>query len=202
MLIALSRCQPEQVIKDPMGETASVVDVRDGWVRLRYHHKSQSEDYVDDSGQTLKVSGRRNVTVDVSPDMVVDLLEDETNRRDDRQTGEDEMAKTKTNAKAKTKAKTEVKAKAKDKDKAEAKVKAEAKNGKMSALDAAVKVLSTAKEPMNCKELVDAMSQRKLWVSANGKTPHLTLSSAIQRDIKKGKESRFKKAGRGKFAVK
>ena len=75
-------------------------------------------------------------------------------------------------------------------------------NGKLSALDAAAKVLSESKEPMNAKELIEAMAARKLWTSPGGKTPHATLYAAITREIaKKGKDARFKKTGRGKFAA-
>ncbi len=82
-------------------------------------------------------------------------------------------------------------------------VKSEAKaNGKLSALDAAAKVLATAKEPMNAKELIEAMAAKKLWTSPGGKTPHATLYAAITREIaKKGEDARFKKTGRGKFAA-
>ncbi len=73
---------------------------------------------------------------------------------------------------------------------------------KLSALAAAAKVLATADEPLNAKELIEAMAQKRLWKSPGGKTPHATLYSAIAREINtKGKKSRFKKAERGKFAV-
>ncbi len=72
-----------------------------------------------------------------------------------------------------------------------------AKAKKLSAIDAAAKVLATVKEPMNCKELVEAMAKKKLWISPGGKTPHATLYSAILREINgKGKDARFKKAER------
>jgi len=71
---------------------------------------------------------------------------------------------------------------------------------KLSALSAAAKVLATAKAPMTCQELIEAMAKKKLWTSPGGKTPHATLYSAIMREISvKGKDSRFKKAERGKF---
>jgi hypothetical protein len=74
---------------------------------------------------------------------------------------------------------------------------------KPSALDAAAKVLAEAKAPMTTKELVEAMSANGLWKSPEGKTPDRTLYSAIAREIlKKGKASRFKKAEKGKFALK
>jgi hypothetical protein len=74
---------------------------------------------------------------------------------------------------------------------------------KLSALDAAAKVLSSSSEPMNCKELIDAMTSKGLWTTPGGKTPHATLYSAIIREITvKGKDSRFKKTERGKFTIK
>jgi len=73
---------------------------------------------------------------------------------------------------------------------------------KLSAIDAAAKVLATAKGPMNCKELIEALAAKKLWTSPGGKTPHATLYSAILREIAtKGKDARFKKTERGKFAA-
>jgi hypothetical protein len=76
------------------------------------------------------------------------------------------------------------------------------KEKKVSALDAAARVLGEAKEPMNCQEMIAAMAAKDYWKSPGGKTPHATLYSAILREIdKKGKESRFKKADRGKFTI-
>jgi hypothetical protein len=81
------------------------------------------------------------------------------------------------------------------------KVNAEAK--KTSALDAAAKVLAGTGRPMNSKELVEQMAAKGFWTSPGGKTPHATLHAAISREIKvKGKDSRFVKAGPGKFANK
>jgi hypothetical protein len=73
--------------------------------------------------------------------------------------------------------------------------------GKMSGLDAAVKVLSETGEPMSCGSLAGTAIKKGYW-SPEGKTPHATLYSAILREIaKKGKESRFKKVERGRFAL-
>ena len=73
---------------------------------------------------------------------------------------------------------------------------------KLSALAAAAKVLSASKEPMNAKQMIEAMAAKGLWSSPGGKTPWATLYSAIARSINKdGKESCFKKAERGKFAL-
>jgi len=79
-------------------------------------------------------------------------------------------------------------------------------NGKakqLSAIDAAAKVLSASKEPMTVKELIETMAAKKLWTSPRGKTPDRTLYAAILREINtKGKDARFKKTERGKFAAK
>jgi hypothetical protein len=82
------------------------------------------------------------------------------------------------------------------------KAKPEKPEGKLSCLDAAAKVLGESKEPMNTKEMIEAMAAKGLWSSPNGQTPAATLYSAILREIKtKGNESRFKKTERGKFAL-
>jgi hypothetical protein len=75
------------------------------------------------------------------------------------------------------------------------------RDDKMSCIDAAAKVLASKGEPMNCQEMIEAMGTKGLWKSPGGKTPASTLYSSILREMKnKGKESRFKKADRGKFA--
>ncbi|MFO7956308.1 MAG: winged helix-turn-helix domain-containing protein [Candidatus Brocadiia bacterium] len=72
---------------------------------------------------------------------------------------------------------------------------------KMSGLDAAAKVLEEADEPLRCKEIARRALEAGYWAS-DGKTPHATIYSAILRDMqKKGDESRFRKAGRGLFAL-
>jgi hypothetical protein len=82
------------------------------------------------------------------------------------------------------------------------KAKAEPKPKKMSALDAAAKVLGEQGKPMNCIELIDEMSRKNYWTSPNGATPQATLYAAIMREVKtKGKDARFVKAERGKFGA-
>ena len=84
-----------------------------------------------------------------------------------------------------------------------AKTKKEQTGKKLSAIDAAAQVLASSKEPMNAKEMIEAMAAKALWTSPGGKTPHATLYSAIIREIAlKGKEARFVKTERGKFAAK
>jgi len=79
------------------------------------------------------------------------------------------------------------------------KPKGERKGG---ALDAAVQVLKTAGGgPLGCKEMVERMLAKGLW-QTKGKTPAATLYAAIIREIAaKGKDARFRKDGRGQFAL-
>ncbi len=75
------------------------------------------------------------------------------------------------------------------------------KSKRTSALDAAAKVLAEAGEPLNTKQMIEAMAEKGYWTSPGGKTPHATLYSAILREINgKGSESRFVKSERGRFA--
>jgi len=79
--------------------------------------------------------------------------------------------------------------------------KTERKDGKMSGLDAAAKVLTDAGAPLNAKEILDRIQAAGLW-STNGKTPQATLYAAIIREIAaKGEDSRFRKMERGKFSA-
>jgi HB1, ASXL, restriction endonuclease HTH domain len=97
-----------------------------------------------------------------------------------------ESSKTKSKAKGKTKGKQP---------------ETKGQDGQLSCLNAAAKVLSEKGEPMTCKEMIEAMAAKGYWTTPGGKTPHATLYSSIAREIRdKGKDSRFKKSERGKFA--
>jgi hypothetical protein len=73
---------------------------------------------------------------------------------------------------------------------------------KLSALDAAAKVLAEAGEPLTSKEMIDAMATKGYWTSPGGATPWATLYSALIREIAtKGTEARFQKTERGHFAL-
>jgi hypothetical protein len=94
--------------------------------------------------------------------------------------------------------KTKAKANAKTKGK---RSKTKGQDGQLSCLNAAAKVLAEKGEPMNCKEMIEAMAAKGYWTTPGGKTPHATLYASIAREIRdKGKDSRFKKSERGKFA--
>jgi len=73
-------------------------------------------------------------------------------------------------------------------------------NRKLSALDAAAKVLREAGTAMSVKQLIETMAERGLWTSPGGKTPQATLYSSILREITtKGSAARFQKTDRGRF---
>jgi hypothetical protein len=50
---------------------------------------------------------------------------------------------------------------------------------KLSALDAAAKVLAETKKPLSTKELIEGMATKGYWTSPGGKTPHATLFTAV-----------------------
>ncbi len=82
-----------------------------------------------------------------------------------------------------------------------AKSRGSAARSKLSALDAAAKVLAETGTAMNCKALIEAMAAKGYWKSPGGATPWSTLYAAMIKEIAtKGKESRFKKTDRGRFA--
>jgi len=82
---------------------------------------------------------------------------------------------------------------------------ADATAGPLGMVAAAAEVLRESGEPMRCRAIVEAMRDKGLWASPNGKTPEATLHSAIMREINKAVETatvaRFRKVGRGQFAL-
>ena len=76
-------------------------------------------------------------------------------------------------------------------------------DGKLSQLDAAVKVLAEAGTPLTTKAMIEAMATKGYWTSPGGATPWATLYSALIREIgQKGDASRFVKADKGLFGLK
>jgi len=70
-----------------------------------------------------------------------------------------------------------------------------------SLLDLAAEVLAEAKEPLDCKTIVEKVLASGRW-QTRGKTPEATLYSAITREIsKKGDDARFEKVDRGQFQL-
>lgn len=76
------------------------------------------------------------------------------------------------------------------------------KDGTMSCINAAHRVLSESKQPMKVRAIYETAVE-KGYCQLNGLTPILTLSALLQLDIKKyGKKSRFTKVERGLFTAK
>ena len=91
------------------------------------------------------------------------------------------MSRTRKAAAKAAPAKTETKAKA---------VTAPAKG--LSLLSAAIEVLKESDEPLNCRQMVEAVKAKGLWTPGAGKTPEQTLYSSIKREIApKGDARRF-----------
>ena len=91
---------------------------------------------------------------------------------------------------------------ASDKPKRQRKAAAAPKEKKVSALDAAARVLAEENRPMTCQEMIEVMAARGYWASPNGATPAATLYSALLREITtKADAARFVKTERGKFAL-
>ena len=75
---------------------------------------------------------------------------------------------------------------------------------RMSLLDAAVEVLKAAgpDNPMNCKEILEAIIERQLWIPTPGKTPEQTLYGSIFREINTKEHPRIAKSNvKGKFVI-
>jgi hypothetical protein len=78
----------------------------------------------------------------------------------------------------------------------------EAPPQKLSALDAAARVLGETKQALSCAQLIEKMAAQGYWTSPAGKTPQATLYAAILREIRvKGEQARFRKTAPGQFAL-
>jgi hypothetical protein len=73
---------------------------------------------------------------------------------------------------------------------------------RLSALDAALRVLAESGQAMSCQELIAAMTVKNYWSSPKGRTPAGTLYACFLREMKtKGDKARMIKTTRGKFAL-
>ena len=62
-------------------------------------------------------------------------------------------------------------------------------------------MLAESGAAMTTNEMIAQMAAKGYWTSPGGQTPAATLYSAILRELKtKGKDARFAKTERGKFA--
>ena len=161
-----------------LNETGTLIRANDCRALVREDRPSTEVTFTDADGEVRQFQGRKSHLTSWAPNTVVEPI----------QTPAQEIDMT---------TKTEKKSVAK-----KVETKSKPTESKMSALDAAAKVLGDSKEPMGCKEMIEKMAARKLWTSPGGKTPASTLYSSLLREINtKGKESRFKKVERGKFVA-
>jgi hypothetical protein len=170
---------------------------------VRLHGAVREVEFDDHDGQPrhFRAASARTTTWALAT-----LVEPILNPEDDQFSNHEEFAMStkiatkKAGTKKANKGKAPATTKAPTKDNATKKAKAD---GKLSALDAAAKVLGENKEPMNTKQMIEQMAAKGYWTSPGGKTPWATLYSAILREIQvKGADSRFKKADRGTFTLK
>ena len=76
------------------------------------------------------------------------------------------------------------------------------KVNKLSALDAAIRVLAETGQAMTCSELIAAMAAQGYWTSPRGRTPQATLYASFLRELRtRGEKARVVKTSPGKFAV-
>jgi hypothetical protein len=155
---------------------------------VRLDRPVQEVEFVDGEGQSRRFQSRGTRETSITSAVVVDVIGFEPLANE-----ENDMSKTK---------KIPMRKKSQKAAQPVAQTKPAKADGKLSCLDAAAKVLGEKKQPLTTKEMIEAMAAQGYWSSPNGQTPAATLYSAILREIKtKGKESRFEKTEKGKFAV-
>ena len=179
--------------------TGTLIDCTDCSATIRLDGGTHEVEFENPDGTTRRFRASRTTTTTWAPATVVEPIfspEDQPSSNDEEfdMATKQKTKKTKATPKAKVDGATKTK---------KAKAPAEAKEKKLSAIDAAAQVLAASKEPMNAKQMIEAMAAKGLWTSPGGKTPWATLYSAIIREVAtKGKESRFVKKDRGQFAAK
>jgi hypothetical protein len=178
----------------------TVVGVSDCSATVKLHGAARDVVIEEATGETRRFRATPSRTTTWA---LATLVEPILNPEDELSSNHEENAMSTKSATKKSGTKKAAKAPAKGTTTGKAKAPKEKSNGKLSALDAAAKVLGESKEPMNTKAMIEAMAAKGYWTSPGGKTPHATLYSAILREIQvKGADSRFKKSDRGMFTLK
>lgn len=72
---------------------------------------------------------------------------------------------------------------------------------KLSFKEAAIKILKEADEPLSAKEITDIALNEEM-IETSGATPEATMAAQLYTDINNNSSSKFKKVGRGLFALK
>lgn len=165
--------------------TGTLLMVNQCRARVRIDQPQQLVEITGPDGSTRTFRAARNHETSWAPTVLVEALSFEPLIERDTT-----MATKKTNSKTTKKAATKTPRTAKP-------------DGKLSQLDAAVKVLGEAGTPMTTKAMIEAMAAKGYWTSPGGATPAQTLYSAILRELqKKGADARFTKVDRGQFTLK
>lgn len=168
--------------------TGTLLMVNECRARVRIDQPQQLVEFTGPDGTTRTFRASRHTETSWAPTVVVEAVSFEPLHERDTT-----MATKKTTKKAPAKKAAKATAKTPRTAKAE---------GKLSQLEAAVKVLTEAGEPMTTKAMIEAMAAKGYWTSPGGATPAQTLYSAILRDLQKhGQEARFIKVDRGQFAL-
>ncbi len=72
---------------------------------------------------------------------------------------------------------------------------------KLSFKEAALKILKEAEEPLTAKEITEIALEKEL-IKTTGSTPEATMAAQLYSDINNNNNSKFKKIGKGLFALK
>lgn len=174
-----------------------LLDCSDCSAKVRLDGGPRDVEFEDDQGHTRRFRARRVTTTTFAPGTAVEVIAvSNPNLEDEPMATKKKTAKKTSTKKASKKAASNGAPRPKA-----AKPAKEAGPKKVGCIDAAAQILAASKQPLTCKELIEQMAAQELWTSPGGKTPDATLYSAIIREIaRKGKESRFVKSDRGKFA--
>lgn len=192
----LNQLPPGTRFREPdLGITGTLLMVNECRARVRIDQPQRLVEFTGADGETRTFRAGRNIETSWAPTVVVEALSFAPLTERDTTMAATKKTSKKAPAKKATKSASDKPAKGKKERAAKA-------NGKLSQLDAAVKVLGESKEPMTTKEMVEAMEAKGYWSSPGGKTPAATLYSAILRELQKGAEARFEKVDRGQFKLK
>lgn len=177
--------------------TGTLLMVNECRARVRIDQPQQLVEFTSPDGSTRTFRASRNHETSWAPTVLVEALSFEPLiERDTTMATKKTNSKTTKKAPAKKATKTATKAATKT-------PRAGKPDGKLSQLDAAVKVLGEAGAPMKTKAMIEAMATKGYWTSPGGATPAQTLYSAILRELqKKGNDARFTKVDRGQFTLK
>jgi hypothetical protein len=184
--------------------TGKLLMVNECRARVRIDQPQQEVEFAAPDGSIRTFRASRNHETSWAPTVLVEALSFEPlSERDATMPAKKTNPKTTKTAPATKAAPKAAKPSAPAKAAAPAKTPKPTKpDGKLSQLDAAVKVLTEAGTPMTTKAMIEAMATKGYWTSPGGATPWATLYSALLRELqKKGPEARFVKADRGQFTL-